>query len=681
MEKNLSRKFHENLTSAKIIADSISPSGVRMTTFEVEFYRGILAEVNTHRMISKNGSSTRAIPLKTQIERMRNGGAFTPNFWGINQAGMAADSQFENEELEIAKKMWNEVIERCIVSAELLNDAKFHKQLSGRFLEPVMMQKMVLTATDWKNFFWLRDHCYSDDTEMLTQNGWKFIKDVNVGDVVYTLNTDTNKPEYSTVINTIQWDHDEDAVRLLGKSTDLIMSKKHTHLIADKNGKIKKVFASELIGNKTRVVKGNLPVDVQKDPFFIIPEYTQQRFNQNSSFDVLIPEKNVSSLDFFYVLGFFIGNGWTSLSEKSGNFSIFFCKGGSKSDFVLGKLKNCLNRITENSVHEKNKGNMKILGVSDVQLYQLFKDFGKSFEKDIPSYVWDYDYDSLNSLFEGLMDSDSNWLSTETGLKFSTSSKKLADSFQRLCMLIGKTSTISTINRIGKISEGVDSNGEPYKIATKRVNYSISLNDNITPSIQPAFYEKYTGKMVCVEVEKNNTIFVRRNGKVAWSGNCAAQPEFHYLTTKMREEFDKSVPVPLDYGQWHLPYVNAPILNGIQHFFDQENNEIDLETAKKISVSCCAQTSYRKLDGSLTKAEDIMSKLNLNNEVRSENRSHSSPTEHQGTPIQHWYQDGVTHLKRLKTVSSDSFCVPYSGNLRGWVQLRQTLFNHDYPEV
>jgi hypothetical protein len=53
--------------STKILADSISPDGVRLTTLEVVMPRIVLAEFNTHRMLSRNSASSRAIPIEKMI--------------------------------------------------------------------------------------------------------------------------------------------------------------------------------------------------------------------------------------------------------------------------------------------------------------------------------------------------------------------------------------------------------------------------------------------------------------------------------------------------------------------------------------------------------------------------------------------------------------------------------------
>ena len=83
---------YKDLIKARVIADSISPSGERMTTMEIEYPRFILAELNTHRMLSKNSASSRAIPVKAMHEQIKAAPA-GPVFWGKNQAGMQAKEQ------------------------------------------------------------------------------------------------------------------------------------------------------------------------------------------------------------------------------------------------------------------------------------------------------------------------------------------------------------------------------------------------------------------------------------------------------------------------------------------------------------------------------------------------------------------------------------------------------------
>lgn len=147
----------KDLITARILADSISPDGVRMTTMEIEYPRFILAELNTHRMLSKNSASSRAIPVKTMHEHIRANTA-GPVYWGINQPGMKAREELTGADLSWAKYLWNKARDIAIGYSADLADLNIHKQITNRITEPWMTMKTVISGTEWANFWWLRDH-------------------------------------------------------------------------------------------------------------------------------------------------------------------------------------------------------------------------------------------------------------------------------------------------------------------------------------------------------------------------------------------------------------------------------------------------------------------------------------------------------------------------------------------
>ena len=147
----------KDLITAKIIADSVSPEGNRMTTMEIEYPRFILSELNTHRMLSKNSASSRAIPVKAMHEHIR-GNTAGPIYWGKNQAGMQAKTELTGADLSEAKYIWNKARDAAIAYSGTLADLNVHKQITNRLTEPWMLMKTVISGTEWANFFWLRDH-------------------------------------------------------------------------------------------------------------------------------------------------------------------------------------------------------------------------------------------------------------------------------------------------------------------------------------------------------------------------------------------------------------------------------------------------------------------------------------------------------------------------------------------
>lgn len=143
--------------SAKIIADSINQNGVRITTMEIEYPRFIHAEVMTHRMFSRNSASSRAIPVSKIIDQVRQNPA-EPVHWGKNQAGMQAGSELEGIAKIAARDSWLCAAEEMANRAKILSDIGLHKQVTNRLLETFQTMKVIVTATEWSNFWYLRDH-------------------------------------------------------------------------------------------------------------------------------------------------------------------------------------------------------------------------------------------------------------------------------------------------------------------------------------------------------------------------------------------------------------------------------------------------------------------------------------------------------------------------------------------
>lgn len=142
---------------AKILADSLSPAGVRLTTMQVTFPRIVLAEFNTHRMLSRNSASSRAIPVRTQLDRVRRE-PFLPVHWGRNQKGMQATAELAGVRLWFARVAWRMASRGARAMVRVLNALGLHKQVANRLLEPFMWHTVIVTATEWQNFFALRCH-------------------------------------------------------------------------------------------------------------------------------------------------------------------------------------------------------------------------------------------------------------------------------------------------------------------------------------------------------------------------------------------------------------------------------------------------------------------------------------------------------------------------------------------
>src|SRR5690606_38587141 len=140
----------------KILADS-DAGGVRLTTVEATFPRIILAELNTHRMLSRNSASSRAIPVKKRIKAVLSC-PFVPEAFGANKAGMQAGAKLGGWKARFARWTWVLAAYAACAFAWVFSKLGVHKQWANRLLEPFSWHTAIISATEWQNFFNLRCH-------------------------------------------------------------------------------------------------------------------------------------------------------------------------------------------------------------------------------------------------------------------------------------------------------------------------------------------------------------------------------------------------------------------------------------------------------------------------------------------------------------------------------------------
>ena len=125
-----------------------------------------------------------------------------------------------------------------------------------------------------------------------------------------------------------------------------------------------------------------------------------------------------------------------------------------------------------------------------------------------------------------------------------------------------------------------------------------------------------------------------------------AQPEIRALAEAMLEAHNQSIPRPLKRGEWHTPFVT-----------EDELDELGLSTALKVSTARCARVSYLNNEGKRSTLEEDMK---LYGRLVGEIPRHSSPAEHQATPL------GRDEL---------------SGNFVGWLQHRKLIPDENLTET
>lgn len=141
----------------KVIADSINKGGDRITTMQLKYPRFIHSEFMTHRAFTRNASSSRAIPVIKMILAVWNDPAM-PVYWGSNKPGMQAGDELSPFGRLAAKVLWKGSGKVMCVAAWIMSKLGLHKQVANRLLEPWQHIHVVVTSTEWENFFKLRCH-------------------------------------------------------------------------------------------------------------------------------------------------------------------------------------------------------------------------------------------------------------------------------------------------------------------------------------------------------------------------------------------------------------------------------------------------------------------------------------------------------------------------------------------
>jgi len=351
--------------------------------------------------------------------------------------------------------------------------------------------------------------CYDSKTRVFTKNGLKKYSELNVGDIVFTINPDTKKVEEQPVEKIIIQDYEGEMVHFDNRTNDLLVTPNH------------------------RMYDNNLLVREASDCGEGIKLPLGFKYSGAST---QINEYNLGSL--FYVIGVYLGNGFTAYQKKvrknkSGlDKKDFIARRNNKGQFIRGRTGTIESTITDSwrvffDVPENDKARAKLgksltdLGIeytsqkgkSGEHLYftseewvKFFDQFGKEAKnKFIPDKFKQYDSKYLKQLFDGLIDSDGNW----QYVSFSTVSDKLANDICEIGMKIGLIPT-KRLRTTDCIYEGRSIQGVSHWINFSDKNQSVGK--------KMIHREDYKGKIWCIRV-KNKNFLVERNGKYAFSGN------------------------------------------------------------------------------------------------------------------------------------------------------------------
>lgn len=143
--------------SVDVVKHSSYQDHPELITLAVTYPRFIHAEVMTHRVFSRNASSSRAIPVNRMLDIISRKPA-KPLYWGSNKPGMQAADELTGWRYHAANLLWSAAARTACTLSRLMGFVGLHKQHTNRITEPFQYITTLITATEWDNFFELRNH-------------------------------------------------------------------------------------------------------------------------------------------------------------------------------------------------------------------------------------------------------------------------------------------------------------------------------------------------------------------------------------------------------------------------------------------------------------------------------------------------------------------------------------------
>lgn len=399
--------------------------------------------------------------------------------------------------------------------------------------------------------------CFDKDTEIYTNNGWKLLKDLNADDLVYTIDKDTLIPEWQKPIKFVEYKYKGNMIHFKNERADLAVTPNHDILVQNMDSSVKdksfKLKRADSVGRKS------------KNRMFSGANWLGKDIKT-----VVLGGKEVDIVTYLKFMAYWLADGSCSKNGNSYAIKIAQCN----NDWMFEDLKELPFKIYKCKeslmIHNKELGE------------ELVK-FGKCNEKYIPSLIKELTPELIQVFLIAYAKTDGHikkgklWKGCRFGddITFFTTSNKLSSDLGELILKAGGRPSFRLEKRKGTT--------QIFRNGTYTINHDlwyISWNKQLYSWICYMDIEDmpYDDFVYCIEVEKHNTLLVRRNGKVVWSGNCrtATAPYFDdefedNVERAARDENDKyyTVPAKMKYNDWYRAFV--------------ENNEEYLLKIKKES--------------------------------------------------------------------------------------------------
>lgn len=355
--------------------------------------------------------------------------------------------------------------------------------------------------------------CYSDDTEVLTVEGWKLIKDVSLNEKVLTLNPNTDEIYFCNVIDKFKYNIDDTLISFKNTVIDLLVTKNHNMYVTGRDNlpvrerkpfinknKLKSSFIksaenikkSDILKNTSFKWKG------QTKKYFHLPELKCIYNRQNKTFNTLKIEMSL----WVKFMGIYLAEGSARGTKSKSTRKRYAINIKQKGKYETNLIRELLEKLPFKFSERFQGEHITIFEITDRQLWEYLYKFGNSYQKYIPDEIkilskkYLKDFLLYYLIGDGTRKADFDY-KIENFPNATSFSHHLLSDLQEIYIKLGYYSKITKYHRI-------------HPIFYKKIKYSNMMIEEIP----------YRGFVVCLQVEKDNIIYVRRKNKAVFCGNC-----------------------------------------------------------------------------------------------------------------------------------------------------------------
>jgi glycosyltransferase involved in cell wall biosynthesis len=437
-----------------------------------------------------------------------------------------------------------------------------------RCLRPGGWLLSMTPSTDGRGAFQDPTHCcHSDDTEVLTADGFKLFTELTGEEMIYAYDAVSKTAVTRRCLKIHSYDHDGEMIHFTGRSVDALVTPDHRMFIGSSDDVTAFKFqkAEDMLPMKSaRRMPSTAIFDGDSPEYFEIPG-SRLKLASNPDGRFVGDTVRLPMIPFMEFMGWFISEGWTTSKDNSvGGRHNFYRIGISQSETAnpdkYRKIGDCIASLGYKPARTKNGWVF-----NDKHFALWLAQLGHSHDKYIPTALKQMHPSLLTLMLDAACLGDGT--PNGAGRTYASSSPRLASDIQEIAIKCGFKTTMSRDNRIGK---PVACNPD------YRANYDIHLVYISRPKetyLTKAARTHYKGRVLCVTVEQDNVILTRRNGRVIWSGNSYWNSNcFWYWTRREQARYIGNADVRFQAAQldnvtpsaWHaennIPYVRANLV-------------------------------------------------------------------------------------------------------------------------